>query len=149
MKWSDLDLIKDTGPSTATTNAIHTVNLPARSGKQVVYSVWQRSDSPEAFYACVDVNFGGTVTTTSSTNQTTSTSTTTTTRSTTTTTSATGSCTSPQFVNGAAYATGAKVQNVGYEYTCTVGGWCSQGGPYTPGTGWAWTYAWNQGKKCS
>ena len=29
--------------------------LPARSGRHVIYNVWQRDDSPEAFYACVDV----------------------------------------------------------------------------------------------
>jgi chitin-binding protein len=34
-------------------------SLPARSGKQLLYAVWQRSDSPEAFYSCSDVDFGG------------------------------------------------------------------------------------------
>ena len=29
--------------------------LPARTGRHVIYHVWQRDDSPEAFYACVDV----------------------------------------------------------------------------------------------
>ncbi|MCW7943000.1 chitin-binding protein [Streptomyces hygroscopicus] len=33
--------------------------LPQRSGKQLLYAVWQRSDSPEAFYSCSDVTFGG------------------------------------------------------------------------------------------
>ncbi|NEE17177.1 lytic polysaccharide monooxygenase, partial [Streptomyces sp. SID7499] len=33
--------------------------IPERSGRQLVYTVWQRSDSPEAFYACSDVTFGG------------------------------------------------------------------------------------------
>ncbi len=32
--------------------------LPAATGKRVIYSVWQRSDSAEAFYTCVDVDFG-------------------------------------------------------------------------------------------
>src|SRR5690606_23833272 len=36
-----------------------TGTLPERSGKQVLYAVWQRSDSPEAFYSCSDVTFGG------------------------------------------------------------------------------------------
>jgi chitin-binding protein len=35
------------------------VNLPRRTGKHIVFTAWQRSDSPEAFYACSDVNFGG------------------------------------------------------------------------------------------
>ncbi|NEE31025.1 lytic polysaccharide monooxygenase, partial [Streptomyces sp. SID7982] len=33
--------------------------IPERSGRQLVYTIWQRSDSPEAFYACSDVTFGG------------------------------------------------------------------------------------------
>lgn len=32
--------------------------LPERSGKHLLYAVWQRSDSPEAFYSCSDVSFG-------------------------------------------------------------------------------------------
>ncbi|WP_175411226.1 lytic polysaccharide monooxygenase [Streptomyces sp. TRM64462] len=33
--------------------------VPERSGRHLVYSIWQRSDSPEAFYTCSDVVFGG------------------------------------------------------------------------------------------
>ena len=33
------------------------------------------------------------------------------------------------------YANGAIVQNAGSAYSCTVGGWCSVGGPYEPGVG--------------
>lgn len=36
-----------------------TVQLPNRSGKHVIYNVWQRSDSGEAFYTCMDVVFPG------------------------------------------------------------------------------------------
>ncbi|MCH9647012.1 MAG: lytic polysaccharide monooxygenase [Deltaproteobacteria bacterium] len=32
--------------------------LPARTGRHVIFHVWQRDDSPEAFYACVDVVMG-------------------------------------------------------------------------------------------
>ena len=32
-----------------------TCPLPPRSGRHVIFHVWQRDDSPEAFYACVDV----------------------------------------------------------------------------------------------
>jgi len=35
------------------------VVLPNRTGHHVIYSVWQRSDSPEAFYSASDVDFGG------------------------------------------------------------------------------------------
>lgn len=54
----------------------------------------------------------------------------------------------PQFQAGNV-ATGAIVQNAGKAYQCTVGGWCSQGGAYTPGSGWAWTYAWTDLGSCS
>lgn len=36
-----------------------TVDLPERSGKHVIFNVWQRSDSGEAFYTCMDVEFEG------------------------------------------------------------------------------------------
>ncbi|MGW1926627.1 lytic polysaccharide monooxygenase [Streptomyces massasporeus] len=36
-----------------------TGDLPARTGRHIVYKVWQRNDSPEAFYSCSDVTFGG------------------------------------------------------------------------------------------
>lgn len=32
--------------------------LPRRTGRHTIYHVWQRDDSPEAFYACVDVLMG-------------------------------------------------------------------------------------------
>ncbi len=34
--------------------------LPTKQGQHIIYSIWTRSDSPEAFYNCSDVNFGGT-----------------------------------------------------------------------------------------
>lgn len=33
--------------------------LPNKSGRHIIYSIWQRSDSPEAFYDCTDVVFVG------------------------------------------------------------------------------------------
>ena len=47
-----------------------------------------------------------------------------------------------QYVNGSAYTTGALVKNVNKAYRCTVSGWCSIGGPYEPGVGWAASNAW-------
>jgi chitinase len=57
-------------------------------------------------------------------------------------------CTSPAYVDKSAYVTGDKVQNLGSEYQCTVGGWCAVGGPYAPGAGWAWTNAWSLVRAC-
>lgn len=33
--------------------------LPKKTGRHLIYTIWQRSDSPEAFYSCSDVDFGG------------------------------------------------------------------------------------------
>jgi len=53
-----------------------------------------------------------------------------------------GDCTAPVYANGSTYATGAEVQHNGKKYKCEVGGWCSLGGAYEPGVGWAWDNAW-------
>ncbi|WP_343629680.1 lytic polysaccharide monooxygenase [Roseateles sp.] len=62
LKWSDLDLVAELGPHQMTTvdkTYFMKLSLPKRTGKHVLYSVWQRSDSGEAFYGCSDVDFGG------------------------------------------------------------------------------------------
>lgn len=234
LKWSDLEQIHQSPPADRETTSTHIVNLPARTGRHIVYSIWQRdpvADAPEAFYQCIDVVYGGTnssvpitsssapssVAVTSSTGTTSSISSNTcaglsawnattvynkpqqvhrngnryqanywtqgndpaltsgqynywldlgacnegatssvsstvvassSRSSVASSTAPTGNCSSPAFVNGASYATGALVQNGGSEYSCTVGGWCSQGGAYAPGTGWAWTNAWNLVRSC-
>jgi len=63
LKWSDLDLANPIASYTTVATAAsgyYTFNatLPARTGRQLIYMVWQRSDSPEAFYACSDVVYG-------------------------------------------------------------------------------------------
>ncbi|MCT9009875.1 lytic polysaccharide monooxygenase auxiliary activity family 9 protein [Streptomyces sp. NPDC054766] len=61
--WGDLDLAHPVATVTdpAASGGFYTFSgtLPERSGKQLLYAVWQRSDSPEAFYSCSDVAFGG------------------------------------------------------------------------------------------
>ncbi|MFJ8113221.1 lytic polysaccharide monooxygenase [Streptomyces sp. NPDC096132] len=62
--WSDLDLEHPVATATdpVAAGGFYTFSgtLPERSGRQLLYAVWQRSDSPEAFYSCSDVTFGGT-----------------------------------------------------------------------------------------
>jgi chitin-binding protein len=64
LKWSDLDdtpiAVYDTVASAPSGYYDFTANLPQRTGRQLVYQVWQRNDSPEAFYGCADVVFGQT-----------------------------------------------------------------------------------------
>ena len=59
LNWGDLDEFCTYGKSAGGSEASHSCTLPVLSGKHVVYSVWQRSDSPEAFYACIDIDFEG------------------------------------------------------------------------------------------
>ncbi|WP_210586392.1 lytic polysaccharide monooxygenase [Streptomyces sp. GESEQ-35] len=63
LAWDDLDLDNPVATVTdpAASGGYYTFSgsLPERSGKQLLYAVWQRSDSPEAFYSCSDVAFGG------------------------------------------------------------------------------------------
>ncbi|MEV8035933.1 lytic polysaccharide monooxygenase [Streptomyces sp. NPDC086182] len=63
LAWGDLDLAHPVATVTdpAASGGFYTFSgtLPERSGKQLLYAVWQRSDSPEAFYSCSDVAFGG------------------------------------------------------------------------------------------
>ncbi len=54
-----------------------------------------------------------------------------------------------QYQNGQSYTTGQIVKNVDRAYSCTVGGWCTVGGPYEPGVGWAWTNAWSDLGACA
>ncbi len=58
-------------------------------------------------------------------------------------------CSSLQYTDGITYNAGDKVLNQGKEYECLVGGWCSIGGPYEPGIGWAWPNAWKEIGNCS
>ncbi|NLU69044.1 lytic polysaccharide monooxygenase [Streptomyces sp. HNM0574] len=62
LKWSDLEskpfaTVKD--PQLKNGSYVIDADVPQKSGRHLVYSVWQRSDSPEAFYTCSDVTFGG------------------------------------------------------------------------------------------
>ncbi|WMX45080.1 lytic polysaccharide monooxygenase auxiliary activity family 9 protein [Streptomyces roseicoloratus] len=74
LRWSDLDstpvAVHQTTRTATDGYYAFTGDLPARTGRHIVYMVWQRNDSPEAFYSCSDVTFGGAaqaVTTTSAT----------------------------------------------------------------------------------
>ncbi|MEO5969152.1 MAG: lytic polysaccharide monooxygenase [Bdellovibrionia bacterium] len=62
LKWSDLEATPfcELG-AVPLENGRYKLNcpLPNRSGKRIIYHIWQRSDSAEAFYSCVDVNING------------------------------------------------------------------------------------------
>ncbi len=58
-------------------------------------------------------------------------------------------CSAAAYVDGSTYANNAVVKNLGRKYSCKVAGWCSTGGPYAPGAGWAWQNAWTDLGDCS
>jgi len=58
LTWDSLVLLVRTPPSPAASKVDIQVTLPVRTGRHIIYSVWQRSDSPEAFYSTSDIDFG-------------------------------------------------------------------------------------------
>ncbi|WP_084963100.1 lytic polysaccharide monooxygenase auxiliary activity family 9 protein [Thermoactinospora rubra] len=61
LKWSDLEakpFHRQQDPSMANGSYVMEATLPVRTGRHLIYAIWQRSDSPEAFYSCSDVVFG-------------------------------------------------------------------------------------------
>ncbi|GIV75732.1 MAG: hypothetical protein KatS3mg050_0126 [Litorilinea sp.] len=61
LTWADLEQIAriDEPPLVAGYYLLEGVTLPAdRVGHHLLYTIWQRTDSPEAFYACSDVWLG-------------------------------------------------------------------------------------------
>lgn len=61
LRWSDLEarpFARVADPKLVNGEYVFDAAVPARSGRHLVYSIWQRSDSPEAFYTCSDVVFG-------------------------------------------------------------------------------------------
>lgn len=65
LKWSDLDSQPFcTITNNTLVNGHYKMSCPlpqGKTGRHVIYSVWQRADSTEAFYSCMDVNFSGSV----------------------------------------------------------------------------------------
>ncbi|MFF4171570.1 lytic polysaccharide monooxygenase [Streptomyces sp. NPDC001744] len=61
LKWSDLEakpFVSVTDPKMQNGDYVFQGTVPKKSGRHLIYSIWQRSDSPEAFYTCSDVVFG-------------------------------------------------------------------------------------------
>ena len=63
LTWDDLEaqpfLTADPQPPVSDGAYRFSGQLPHRSGRHVIYSVWSRTDSQETFYGCSDVDFDG------------------------------------------------------------------------------------------
>jgi chitin-binding protein len=69
LAWGNLELLKDTGKilpgvgepsSDPVLNGVSistSVSAPGRSGRHIVYAIWQASHSDQSYYFCSDVNF--------------------------------------------------------------------------------------------
>ncbi|WP_051335928.1 lytic polysaccharide monooxygenase [Aquimarina latercula] len=60
LTWDSLELLVETDPRPAASVDDIDVILPQRTGKHVLYSIWQRSLTAEAFYSTSDIDFGAT-----------------------------------------------------------------------------------------
>lgn len=58
LRWADLVQLNEYTQNSPSFS--WSVNVPSRSGRHIIYSIWQRfNGSNEAFYTCSDVDFGG------------------------------------------------------------------------------------------
>lgn len=71
LSWSNLELVRDTGrilpgvgqpsgdPALNGVSISTAVSAPGRTGRHVVYTIWQASHSDQSYYICSDVIFPG------------------------------------------------------------------------------------------
>ncbi|PZF85050.1 lytic polysaccharide monooxygenase auxiliary activity family 9 protein, partial [Micromonospora endophytica] len=67
LAWSHLELVGQIGntpasqwqPETGGVSIEVPVNAPGRTGRHVIFTIWQASHSDQAYYICSDVQFGG------------------------------------------------------------------------------------------
>lgn len=70
--WSDLELVGQIGntpasqwdPESTGVSIQVPASAPGRTGRHIVYTIWQASHLDQSYYLCSDVNFGGTEPTT-------------------------------------------------------------------------------------
>ena len=55
--WGNLDLVLTTGEYAPAANYTATVNAGNRTGRHIVYTIWQASHSDQPYYMCSDVIF--------------------------------------------------------------------------------------------
>ncbi|SFD26764.1 lytic polysaccharide monooxygenase auxiliary activity family 9 protein [Streptomyces aidingensis] len=57
LRWSDLELVRQTGSYAPAQNISFGVSAPGRSGHHVVFTIWKASHMDQTYYICSDVNF--------------------------------------------------------------------------------------------
>jgi chitin-binding protein len=59
LTWADLELVSETGRQAPSNTYTAQVNAGSRTGRHIVYTIWQASHLDQSYYACSDVIFGG------------------------------------------------------------------------------------------
>ncbi|MGB3444848.1 MAG: lytic polysaccharide monooxygenase auxiliary activity family 9 protein [Actinophytocola sp.] len=59
LRWSDLELVTEVGRTPPQNNTVIPVNAGSRTGRHIVYTIWQASHLDQSYYFCSDVNFTG------------------------------------------------------------------------------------------
>jgi chitin-binding protein len=57
LKWSDLELVTTVGRTPPQEHTFLNVNAGSRTGRHIVYTIWQASHLDQSYYWCSDVNF--------------------------------------------------------------------------------------------
>jgi chitin-binding protein len=58
LRWSDLELVRKTGKyAPGSDYVVDNLSAPGRTGRHVVFTIWQASHMDQAFFFCSDVNF--------------------------------------------------------------------------------------------
>jgi predicted carbohydrate-binding protein with CBM5 and CBM33 domain len=55
--WGNLELVAQVGKTPPTSNFTINVNAPGRTGRHIVYTIWQASHLDQSYYWCSDVIF--------------------------------------------------------------------------------------------
>jgi chitin-binding protein len=59
LRWSDLELVTEVGRTPPQGNTLIDVDAGTRSGRHIVYTIWQASHLDQSYYFCSDVVFTG------------------------------------------------------------------------------------------
>ncbi|MEO3806141.1 lytic polysaccharide monooxygenase auxiliary activity family 9 protein [Nonomuraea sp. B1E8] len=57
LTWGNLELVRETGRYAPSQNITFNASAPGRSGRHVVFTIWQASHMDQVYYICSDVTF--------------------------------------------------------------------------------------------
>ncbi|SFQ34937.1 chitin-binding protein [Amycolatopsis arida] len=59
LRWSDFELVEEVGRTAPANNTRIDVDAGTRTGRHIVYTIWQASHMDQSYYLCSDVTFSG------------------------------------------------------------------------------------------